>query len=78
MDKKVITSKVRTHALDRASILNRLLDDRYFNDAATAIKNNDFNLWKETCEKADIPIKTYENLWKIVAKQGIAYYDVIW
>jgi hypothetical protein len=58
----------RAQALDRAFIMSRLLDQRYFPAVSEAIKKGREGepLFKEVCEKAGIPHEMIIPIWKIL------------
>jgi transcription initiation factor IIF auxiliary subunit len=56
----------RAQAMDRALMLHRLVDEKYFSDIVKAINSKDQKLFEETCKKAEIPDVTIKDLWKIV------------
>jgi transcription initiation factor IIF auxiliary subunit len=56
----------RAQAMDRALMLHRLADKKYFSDIVKAINTKDQKLFAETCKKAEIPEVTVKDLWKIV------------
>jgi len=53
----------RARALEMAYDANRLLDKKYFDDFANAVRNNNPDLFFETCEKAGIDQKLAKKLW---------------
>jgi hypothetical protein len=58
----------RAQALDRAFVMSRLLDQRYFPAVSEAIKKGREGepLFKEVCEKAGIPNEMIIPIWKIL------------
>ncbi len=77
VDEAEIT-RMRFHALNRANILSRLLDERFFPDIATAMKTKNQKLFEQTCKKAEISDEMMKNLWKMMKQHGISYDDIIW
>jgi hypothetical protein len=58
----------RAQALDRALIMSRLLDRRYFPRVSEAIKKGKEGetLFKEACNEAKIPPEMIGAIWKIL------------
>jgi len=66
----------RVFALQRAFLLTRLLDERYYPDIYKAVNNKDQKLFLVSCKKADISGEIAENLWKLLLQEGITYADL--
>ncbi|MGD9131951.1 MAG: hypothetical protein PVH73_10335 [Candidatus Bathyarchaeota archaeon] len=77
VDEAEIT-RMRLHALNRANILSRLLDERYFPDIAIAMKSKNQELFEQTCRRAEISEEMMKNLWKMMMQHGITFGDIIW
>ncbi len=66
----------RVFALQRAFLLTRLLDERYYPDVYKAVNSKDQKLFFASCKKADISEEIAENLWKLLLQEGITYADL--
>ncbi len=59
----------RAAALDMAFMASRLLDEKYFDNCAKAVKSNDKTLFMQLCTQAQIPSDAAENIWSLVSKE---------
>jgi hypothetical protein len=67
-DSKDHVDPIRAQVLDKAMVSSRLLDERYFGQVVTAVKNNKENDFNIICKEANIPPEMWHFLWEIARK----------
>ncbi len=62
-------SPQRAEALNIANMASRLLDEKYFDDCANAVKTGNKDLFLNKCKEAQIPPDVAEKIWALVGEK---------
>jgi hypothetical protein len=67
-----VISPQRAEALNIANMASRLLDEKYFDECANAVKTGNKILFLNKCTEAKIPPDVAEKIWAIVGQKKVA------